>query len=407
MFPYPSISRLTLALTLLLALTALAPAAHADAIADYQNCLSATKKTAPEAQYCTGIIAYKNKDYPSALTALAAATEGGNGSAAGLLGYMYERGSGVAPNPTKAFYYYQQAAKLGSADGMHELARAYDHGIGTPKNPAEAEHWYKLAEAGGTEKGQQNANARNEPDQADFNAGVAPYRAKNYAQAFQLFLRAANAGNSKAQLQVGSQYEQGEGVPQNDVEAVRWYARSAANGNAIAQKNLGQMYENGQGIAENWPLAAEWYQKSAEQANSNGEFALGRAYEFGIGVEQDRALAIKWFQRSGAQGNTQGEYFAKWLAQPTNFIGFRNKEEHDFVMDRIRYAGDFLGGDPTGRLFRSSKERNAFIIAFKQSATFHESQTQWGVRHNDYTSCIGAGGGSGCHNPGPPPALPQ
>jgi uncharacterized protein len=399
----PARTYLAFAAVLLLAV----PAARADAVADYQNCVTRASNHEPDTPYCTGLVAYKNKNYAAALTALTTAANQGNGEAAGLLGFMYERGAGVAPNPARAFAFYQQAAKLGSADGMHELGRAYQLGIGTPKNPAESERWYKLAADHGTERGPQPTSARNEPDQADFNAGVPLYKASSFSQAFQLFLRAANAGNSMAQLQVGSQYEQGEGVPKNNVEAVRWYAKSAAAGNPTAQKNLGQMYENGQGTAENWPLAAQWYQKSANQANADGEFALGRAYEFGIGIEQDRSKAIQWFQRAGAQGNSQGAYFAKWLSEPTNFIGFRNNDEHNFVMDRLRYAGDFLGGDPTGRLFRTSGERNAFIIAFKQSAGFHEAQAQWGVQHNNYTSCMGQGGGSGCHPPGPPPAVPQ
>lgn len=395
-----------LALTAALILLAV-PAARADAVADYQNCVSNPPKAGPAAQYCAGLIAYKKKDFPTAITALTTAANQGNGAAAGLLGFMYERGAGVAPDPARAFAFYQQSAKLGSADGMHELGRAYQSGIGTPKNPAEAEHWLKLAADHGTERGPQPTSARNEPDQADFNAGAALYKASNFSQAFQTFLRSANAGNSMAQLQVGSQYERGEGITANQSEAVRWYAKSAASGNPIAQKNLGQMYENGQGTSENWPLAAQLYTKSANQGNADGEFALGRAYEFGIGIEQDRSKAIQWFQRAGAQGDSKAAYFAKWLSEPTNFIGFRNNDEHNFVMDRLRYAGDFLGGDPTGRLFRTSGERNAFLIAFKQSANFHEAQAQWGVQHNNYTSCMGQGGGSSCHAPGPPPAIPQ
>jgi hypothetical protein len=38
-------------------------------------------------------------------------------------------------------------------------------------------------------------------------------------------------------------------------------------------------------------------------------------------VEQSRSEAINWFQRSGAQGQSQGEYFAKWLSDPTNYVG--------------------------------------------------------------------------------------
>ena len=88
---------------------------------------------------------------------------------------------------------------------------------------------------------------------------------------------------------------------------------------------------------------AEWYQKSASKGSPDGEFALGRCYEFGIGVPQDRGLAIQWFQKAAAQGNSQAAYFAKWLKEPTNFIGFRNNTEHNYVMDRLHFAGDFLG----------------------------------------------------------------
>ncbi len=359
-------------------------------------------------QYCAGLLAYKQKDYATALSALRAATDQGSGGAAGLLGYMYASGHGVTADPQRAFSYFLQSAKLGNGDGMQGVAQCYERGVGVAKNQAEADRWYKEAEAHGTERGPQAVAAKAQPDQADFDAGAAQYRAKNYSGAMTYFRRAADAGNARAALQVGSQYEDGEGVTKNDAEAVRWYGKAAAGGNARAQKDLGLMYENGQGTAENWPLAAQWYQKSAAQGDPDGEFALGRAYEFGIGIEQDRAKAIVWFQRAGAQGNSQGEYFAKWLQEPTNFIGFRNQDESNYVMGgKMRFAGDFLGGDPTGRLFRSSQERNAFLIAFSKSADFHEAQAHWGVRHNDFLSCQGNGGGSSCRNPGPPPTPPQ
>jgi len=390
---------------------------RADVMRDLQDCQQqqseaqanfAGKHITQNPQYCAGLLAYKQKDYATALSSLRAATEQGSGGAAGLLGYMYVSGHGVTADPQRAFSYFMQSAKMGNGDGMHGVAQCYERGVGVAKNQAEADRWYKEAEAHGTERGPQPTNAKPQPDQADFDAGATQYRAKNFSGAMTYFRRAADAGNARAQLQVGSQYEVGEGVTRNDAEAVRWYSKAANAGDGTAQKNLGQMYENGQGTAENWVLAAQWYQKSAAQGDANGEFALGRAYEFGIGIEQDRGKAIVWFQRAGAQGNSQGEYFAKWLSEPTNFIGFRNQEESNYVMGgKMRFAGDFLGGDPTGRLFRSSGERNAFMMAFSKSADFHESQAHWGVQHNDFLSCQGNGGGSSCHNPGPPPAAPQ
>jgi TPR repeat protein len=356
------------------------------------------------ADYCAGIKAFMAKDFAGARPLLERAVAANDARAMGVLGYMYEKGRGVNADPARAFGLFKRAADLGNGDAMHELARCYQMGIGVAPNQAEAEHWLKAGEEHGIDAGPRPGSARAQPDQADVDAGTARYQAKDYAGAMQAFRRAADAGNTDGELKLGVLYEFGYGVAKSDVEAVRWYRKAADAGNAGAEKNLGQMYENGQGVPENWALATQLYQKSAAQGNVEGEAALGRSYEFGIGIEQNRAEAVKWFTRASSQGDSKAAYFAKFLSDPTNFIGFRNQTEHDFVIDRLRFAGDFIGGDP-GRAFASSKERDEYLIAFKASATFHEAQAHWGVQHNDYLSCMGSGGGSSCHNPGPPPAI--
>jgi TPR repeat protein len=324
----------------------------------------------------------------------------------GLLGYMYETGRGVPADPSRAFRYYQQSAQAGNGQGMYSVGRCYREGIGVARNETEAQKWFNAAKAHGTDPGP-TPTKRSEPDQADWDAGKKLYFAKNYAAALTYFHKAADAGNTDAILQVGYQYENGEGLAKSGVEAAKWYLRAAQAGNPIAQMNIGHALEEAQGVAENWVQAAQWYRKSADQGYEGGEFSLGRCYEFGIGVPQDRDAAILWFKRSGAQGNSQGAYFAHWLADRQNFIGFRNDDESRYVMDRIRYSGNFFGGDPAGVTFHSSRERNAFIIAFKTDSNFQQAQTQWSVQHNNYQSCQSQGGGSSCHNPGPPPRPPQ
>lgn len=416
-----SIQRVGLQLFMTMVMTAAiaiagARVCRADVMRDLQDCQDqqsdqksgfGAKQIKQNPQYCAGLLAYKQKDFVGAVAALRTATEQGSAGAAGLLGYMYQTGRGVQADPQRAFGYFMQAAKMGSGDAMHEVARSYQNGTGVAKNQAEADRWFKEAEAHGTEKGPV-ATGRAEPDSADLASADAEYKAKNFSGALTHLHHAADAGSVRAITQIGLMYERGQGVTQSYPEAVKWYAKGAAMGDATSEKNLGYMYENAQGVAENWMLAAELYQKSAAQAYVEGEFALGRAYEFGIGVEQDRATAILWFSRSGAQGQSQGEYFAKWLSEPTNFVGFRTPAESAAVMGgKMRFAGDFLGGDPAGRLFRNSAERNAFLAAFSKSADFHEAQAHWGVQHNDFLSCQGKGGGSSCHNPGPPPPTPQ
>ncbi len=61
----------------------------------------------------------------------------------------------------------------------------------------------------------------------------------------------ADQGDAMAQLYLGSMYDNGEGVPENDAEAVKWYRKAADQGDAMAQLYLGSMYDNGEGVPEN------------------------------------------------------------------------------------------------------------------------------------------------------------
>jgi TPR repeat protein len=54
-------------------------------------------------------------------------------------------------------------------------------------------------------------------------------------------------------------YDEGDGVPENDVEAVRWFRLAAEQGNALAQYNLGLMYANGRGVPQTNLRAYVWF----------------------------------------------------------------------------------------------------------------------------------------------------
>src|SRR5580698_994906 len=103
----------------------------------------------------------------------------------------------------------------------------------------------------------------------------------------------ANAGDAAAQVDLGSIYDNGRGVPQDYAQAVRWYAKAAEQANAEGQFNLGVMYTNGQGVARDYTQAVKWYRKAAEQGNAGGQFGLGVMYHNGQGVPQDYTQAIQ------------------------------------------------------------------------------------------------------------------
>jgi len=88
------------------------------------------------------------------------------------------------------------------------------------------------------------------PTWADFKAGVKAYDRGDYATAMKEWRPLAEQGIAKAQSNLGSMYEYGEGVPQDDKEAARWYRLAAEQGYAKAQSSLGLMYEYGEGVPQ-------------------------------------------------------------------------------------------------------------------------------------------------------------
>ena len=95
-------------------------------------------------------------------------------------------------------------------------------------------------------------------------------------------------GSWDAQLNLGSMYEEGRGVPQDETEAVRWYRLAADQGYAPAQHNLGVAYENGRGVPQDYAEAVRWYRLAAEQEYADAQVNLGVSYRAGRGVPQGR-----------------------------------------------------------------------------------------------------------------------
>jgi hypothetical protein len=64
----------------------------------------------------------------------------------------------------------------------------------------------------------------------------------DYAGALAIWQPLAEQGDVTMQLLVGSIYDFGQGVPQDDAQAVKWYERAAAQGSAKGQYQAGAVY---------------------------------------------------------------------------------------------------------------------------------------------------------------------
>ncbi len=404
---------LTLLVTSILILTAVA---DADLNADFAACrrrilqIGPDPKSPPD-QYCLGLshafALNHRKNQAEAARWFRKAADQNHPAAQANLGYLYERGYGVTTDAAEAVRWYRKAADQNHDDGLFHLGRAYENGIGVARDINQARTYYTKAAAVGSGAAQEalanlgTGPAPAPPGQAEFDEGVRLYQAKDFGGAAKVFTRLAERGHVRAQLQIGYQYELGEGVKQSAEEAVKWFRKAAEQGDAASQSNLGDMYEDGKGVREDWPEAAKWYRQSADGGNANGQFRLGRAYQFGIGVPQNRQEAIRWFDQAGDQGHDQANYFANHLKQRGTYVGFRNDEEHAMVVG-LKLRRVLLNIEPVGRTFRTSAERMGYLRQASVQADRQEAYQDWEARSREYKDCQQAGR-SNCSDPGPPP----
>ena len=145
---------------------------------------------------------------------------------------------------------------------------------------------------------------------ADFDDGVEAYNRGDYATALQEFRPLAEQGDAKAQFNLGFMYDNGQGVPQDDVEAAAWYHKAAEQGYADAQNTLGFMYADGEGVSPDVVEAVAWFRKAAEQGLSSAQFNLGLAHANGEGAPQDNVEAYKWLNLAAtfADASTREEF---------------------------------------------------------------------------------------------------
>ena len=115
---------------------------------------------------------------------------------------------------------------------------------------------------------------------------------------------AADAGSARALFNLGMLYMKGQGVRQDYEQALRYFKRGAETCDTGAQTNLAYLYDRGLGVKADPKLAAEWYGKAAEQGDPMAQHNLGDMYLRGEGVAQSDAKALKLFEQSAAQGHT-------------------------------------------------------------------------------------------------------
>ena len=123
-----------------------------------------------------------------------------------------------------------------------------------------------------------------------------------------IYRREAEEGKTWAQRNLARMYRDGEGVPQNDVEAARWFRRAAEGGDAQAENSLAWHYSRGRGLPADQNQAFTWYKKAAEQGYRIAQNNVAIRYASGRGVTKDVAESARWRQKAADNGYAAAQY---------------------------------------------------------------------------------------------------
>lgn len=283
------------------------------------------------------------------------AAEQGDAYAQSNLGYCYLKGEGVTKDAAEAVRWFRLAAKQGEVKAQRHLAGILEAGEGVPMDCEEAAKWFfNLALLAETDKPNHHFLDYDYPH-SERHVNNAEERPAS------VWRKAAEAGDHRAQYELGYCYEKGVGVGHDEVEAVKWYRRSAEGGYAPAQFvlgyfhqgygllgydhdevlkwygkasdqgyakaqfNLGCYYDHGQGesvrfvrggpnvttkfgVPENPGEALKWYRKAAENGHAQAQYLMGKRYHSGKEVPEDHSQAVKWWRKAAEQGHPESQF---------------------------------------------------------------------------------------------------
>jgi TPR repeat protein len=234
------------------------------------------------------------QDFVKAREWYAKAMANGDADAIARTGLLYELGLGVEKNYDKAAAYYQRAIAANSALGYAHMGYLYETGKGVPRDREKAAEHYRR----GMEKGDYLAVTR-----LGFLYQLGRGVGKDEYKAVELYKQAVDHGQPLAMTRLGQMYNLGQGgVPQDHTKAMALIRESVRYNLPGAFAFMGFMYENGWETQQDYAEARRLYEKAAELDAPFAELRLGIMYRDGLGVSRDRQKAVYWLERAADKG---------------------------------------------------------------------------------------------------------
>jgi TPR repeat protein len=146
---------------------------------------------------------------------------------------------------------------------------------------------------------------------------------KNSTLGINLLESSANKNHIKSQYALGTLFEK----EANYAKAFRWYGRAANLGHLESQFRIGFFYWSGKekGVTKDFEKAQHWLEKAAKSGHSRAQFLLGSIY-YQIGIPLDGYIWITVSEKNGLAGKylNNSEIVKSEIAQELTEIQIEN-----------------------------------------------------------------------------------
>ncbi|HEY1858364.1 tetratricopeptide repeat protein [Acidocella sp.] len=175
-----------------------------------------------------------------------------DGDAAFNLGLMYFWGQGTQVSHSMCAEWTLKAAEEGNLRAAYNMSLLYENGDGIASNDSQAEFWGEK----GASRGYDNQYGLSDM----YDAGDDDLSSSSgYTSAVAWTKNAAAQGDTLSEYALAQQYDIGTDFPKDEAKAAMFYEAAAKNGLLDAQAHIALAYQDGCGVPQNQVLAYMWY----------------------------------------------------------------------------------------------------------------------------------------------------
>ncbi|KAF9174953.1 hypothetical protein BGX21_008373 [Mortierella sp. AD011] len=165
--------------------------------------------------------------------------------------------------------------------------------------------------------------------------------ARDYSKAIELFKKPAVQEYGPAMSALGMMYRDGLSVTQDYTIAVQLFHMAILAKDVAAMNSLGLMHQNGRGVPQSWTNAARFYELGAKKGCPNAKANLGFLYRAGFGVPQDYAKALELLREAANGGNGNGQNHLAYMYQ----YGYGIPQDYSKAAELYQKAAEYGHAD--------------------------------------------------------------